>query len=817
MAKNIHIEAIEFKLQGFDKLKSVGQTFEKLNKSLSFTPKQLNETIKSVTKFDARFKGANGTATRSVNVYKQQIAALKELQANVAIGGKSYKAFGAEAKRLRAELEALTNTQKKQKGFFSGIGKGFKAGGATALTGAVGRFLPAGAQVGGAAGFAKTGTIGGAVAGAGVGLAVEGVAAGVKFASEAATYASEIQKLQIALKGVTKDQETFEKGLSVISETSKKLNVPIAASTRQFTTLSASVLGAGGTIEDAETVFTGVSNAIKATGGNAEDVQSAIRAMSQIFGKGKVSAEELQGQLGERLAGAVVKFAEANGSSLQKLQKDLRDGTVGLDQVITFANKLNVDFADTAIKVANSSADAGQRLKVQMDDLKLAVGEAVLPIGAAFQKMFADIVSGITQNKGAMDAIIGTIKGIGVVIYSLIAAVRFLIRTLVDLFKISDAIRRLDFKEVQRIMKQGLADTKENLMDDVKSLTDISGYDAFNVKPIELPATYSVMGVTYDAKTGAAITKPKGLATLTGDKGTNEITKITKGAKMIEQQERQIELSGIQDEKERKILERKFKLLDKLREIRALKETEATDEEKRNLMENAQNLYEIDLLEIKKGKLDDLTDKNYSFAESLRKVFDAATDLKRNIGELAVQGIDKLGDAFADFVVEGKAGFADLARSVIAELQKMIIKALFFNAISKIPFFGNLLGNEKGNAIEGGEVVPSAKGNVFAKNKIIPYKMGGIVDKPTIFPMAKGMGLMGEAGPEGVLPLKRGKDGKLGVIAQGGAINNVNVNVDASGSNAEGDEKVGRQLGEVIGAAIQAELLEQKRPGGLLA
>ena len=61
--------------------------------------------------------------------------------------------------------------------------------------------------------------------------------------------------------------------------------------------------------------------AIKATGGNAEDVQSAIRAMSQIFGKGKVSAEELQGQLGERLAGAVVKFAEANGSTLQSYKK----------------------------------------------------------------------------------------------------------------------------------------------------------------------------------------------------------------------------------------------------------------------------------------------------------------------------------------------------------------------------------------------------------------------------------------------------------------------------------------------------------------
>ena len=71
--------------------------------------------------------------------------------------------------------------------------------------------------------------------------------------------------------------------------------------------------------------------------------------MTQIFGKGKVSAEELQGQLGERLAGAVVKFAEANGSSLQDLQKDLRDGTVGLDQVIKFAEKLNLDFKDIAL------------------------------------------------------------------------------------------------------------------------------------------------------------------------------------------------------------------------------------------------------------------------------------------------------------------------------------------------------------------------------------------------------------------------------------------------------------------------------------
>ena len=114
MAKNVNIETIQFKLQDFGKLKAVDKTFNKLNKSIGFSKKEINEAIKSITRFDQRNKGANNTATRSVATFNQQIAALKELQNNVAIGGKAYKAFGAEADRLRAKLEALTGTQKKR-------------------------------------------------------------------------------------------------------------------------------------------------------------------------------------------------------------------------------------------------------------------------------------------------------------------------------------------------------------------------------------------------------------------------------------------------------------------------------------------------------------------------------------------------------------------------------------------------------------------------------------------------------------------------------------------------------------------------------
>ena len=74
---------------------------------------------------------------------------------------------------------------------------------------------------------------------------------------------------------------------------------------------------------------------------------------------------------------------------------------------------------------------------------------------------------------------------------------------------------------------------------------------------------------------------------------------------------------------------------------------------------------------------------------------------------------------------------------------------------------------------------------------------------------------MGEAGPEAIMPLKRGRNGKLGVESSGG-IGNINVNVDASGSNVQSDSTQSAELGKMLGMAVQAELIRQKRPGGLL-
>ena len=74
--------------------------------------------------------------------------------------------------------------------------------------------------------------------------------------------------------------------------------------------------------------------------------------------------------------------------------------------------------------------------------------------------------------------------------------------------------------------------------------------------------------------------------------------------------------------------------------------------------------------------------------------------------------------------------------------------------------------------------------------------------------------MVGERGPEMFVP---NAGGRIVSNSDMGGSTNVVVNVDASGSNVQGDQQAGKQLGAVLSVAIQAELLKQKRPGGLLA
>ncbi|MEL6242329.1 MAG: phage tail tape measure protein [Pseudomonadota bacterium] len=79
---------------------------------------------------------------------------------------------------------------------------------------------------------------------------------------------------------------------------------------------------------------------------------------------------------------------------------------------------------------------------------------------------------------------------------------------------------------------------------------------------------------------------------------------------------------------------------------------------------------------------------------------------------------------------------------------------------------GGLLATGVNGLLEG--ILPFADGAPFSQGRVMPFASGGVVSSTTPFGMRGGMGIMGEAGPEAIMPLARGPDGKLGVRAGGG-------------------------------------------------
>ena len=100
-----------------------------------------------------------------------------------------------------------------------------------------------------------------------------------------------------------------------------------------------------------------------------------------------------------------------------------------------------------------------------------------------------------------------------------------------------------------------------------------------------------------------------------------------------------------------------------------------------------------------------------------------------------------------------------MARAIIAELYQIYVVKQITGMIS-----GGI------DSFMGFNASASANGNVFSNGNLVPYADGGVVGWLQLtFPMNDGRtGLMGEAGPEAIMPLKRGKNGKLGVQAEGG-------------------------------------------------
>jgi phage-related minor tail protein len=218
----------------------------------------------------------------------------------------------------------------------------------------------------------------------------------------------------------------------------------------------------------------------------------------------------------------------------------------------------------------------------------------------------------------------------------------------------------------------------------------------------------------------------------------------------------------------------------------------------------------VRLLRERAGALDAATAKQKTDNESigagiqdrLQEYYNSIKDIGGAIGDAVVGSLKGLEDQLTAFVTTGKASFNDLATSIIEDLSRIVIRAAIIKPITEA--IGSLFPGFKfanGGIMTGDGPMPLKK-----------YASGGIANSPQL-------ALYGEGSrPEAFVPLPDGRRIPVAMQGGGGGSTNVTVNVDASGNaSVQGDQSQAKQLGVAVSAAVQAELVKQQRPGGILA
>ena len=271
--------------------------------------------------------------------------------------------------------------------------------------------------------------------------------------------------------------------------------------------------------------------------------------------------------------------------------------------------------------------------------------------------------------------------------------------------------------------------------------------------------TYNIGGIKYDANMVPIKTDD--------DKKDKEKDKKTENSiKLLKQR---VQIKQVEDDIDRQLLERQFEFQNKMEEAMGIEDEQLRLEKSRLLLKD----YQIDRQEILNSKVKEQVNISKELGDTLER------GLVENI-KGAINGTQTFGQAMGNVLNSLKNKLMDRALSNL------------FGGIGDAVFGDG--GKNKG--ILGGFL-----GGIFGKKS-----MGGPVSRGKSY-------LVGERGPEIFTPNTSG-----GITSNNamGAVN-INVNVDASGSEVEGSDTRGNELGQQIAVAIQSEIIKQKRSGGLLA
>lgn len=184
-----------------------------------------------------------------------------------------------------------------------------------------------------------------------------------------------------------------------------------------------------------------------------------------------------------------------------------------------------------------------------------------------------------------------------------------------------------------------------------------------------------------------------------------------------------------------------------------------------------------------------------SFAGEMQQIRTTMADTGREVRTLS-NGVSRgLRGAFDGLVFDGMK-----ASDALQKVGQSMLSAAYSSAINPVTqHLGKIVGSGLESVIGG--ALKFADGGSFSQGRVRPFAHGGVVSSATTFPMRGGTGLMGEAGPEAIMPLSRGADGKLGVATDGGA-RAVNVVMNITTTDVAGFQRSQGQIAAQVGRAL---------------
>lgn len=644
-------------------------------------------------------------------------------------------------------------------------------------------------------------------------------------------------QLTNTLRGMGLSADEAAATLVKVGEVANRTRAPLAATAKLYQRISIAGKDLGASSQSVLQFTENVGMALASAGVGANEARGALLQLSQAMAGGVVRAEEfnsiLEGAFPIAQA-AANGIAEAEGS-VGKLRNMVIDGKVSseafFNSILSQTAELEEAFKNTTPTISQAFNVLGNRMTATIGtmDKTLGISAGVATAIIALSNNFEQLSGYVIAAAGAVTimytpAIIAAARSTAIWIARLITLRGALMATGIGAlvigagYLIGQLIRLRSETGSWGEALSALGDLAAGVWEGIKTSAE-SIVPALGAVWETVKAGFVKVLISMQKKWASF------LRSVTG--GLKEVGKVVPGmdgailsvgtsAVMAQSEVYALELSANQMQDRAAALKEEAASLatqgfDKAREAAARlseimnKESDATSE----AADEAKKLKEA--LDALGGGTGGNGGKGAGSGGSIDDTTSALTQLQKTTQSVADTIRQSMSDAFMS-IVDGtksaKDAFKDMARAILKKAFDLLVIQPIMNSI-----FGAFGGGFGGGGIPG----VYAKGGVFDAGNVVPFANGGVVNRPTMFGMSGGRsGLMGEAGPEAIMPLHRGANGKLGVQSSGGGQGNVTVNQSFNFS-ANGDDSVKRIIaGEApkLSAMALQKVMQERRRGG---